>query len=213
MGLLIDKTIKEFSDLLASREPAPGGGSTAALSGALAASLTVMVAELSFGKKSYEALEDGIKSRFRDESEEAERLRTVFLNLVDEDTKAFNVYMDALKMPAETEAERTKRAESMEQASLATLNVPLEVAENCVRILKNQHTVAEYGNKNAASDIGVGALLAFTGLEGAVLNVKINLPAISDEKIKRTALKRTAEYLREAEELKADIMRIVNSRM
>lgn len=213
MGPLIDLTVKDFSDLLASSAPAPGGGSTAALSGALAASLTLMVARLSFGKKSYEALEDEIKSRFRRESEEIEKQKAVLLHLVDKDTEAFTHYMGALKMPAETEEERTGRAKALEQAGLTALEVPLKTAEGCIRILRNQRTIAQYGNRNAASDIGVGVLLAFAGLEGAVLNIKINLPGISDEKVKKAALEKAAEFLREAEELRADLMRIVNSRI
>lgn len=213
MGPLIDLTVKDFSDLLASSAPAPGGGSTAALSGALAASLTLMVARLSFGKKSYEALEDEIKSRFRRESEEIEKQKAVLLQLVDKDTEAFTHYMGALKMPAETEEERTGRAKALEQAGLTALEVPLKTAEGCIRILRNQRTIALYGNRNAASDIGVGVLLAFAGLEGAVLNIKINLPGISDEKVKKAALEKAAEFLREAEELRADLMRIVNGRI
>lgn len=213
MGPLIDLTVKDFSDLLASSAPAPGGGSAAALSGALAASLTLMVAKLSFGKKSYEALEDEIKSRFRRETEEIETQKDVLMLLVDKDTEAFNRYMDALKMPAETEEERAERAKALEQAGLTALDVPMKTAEGCIRILRNQRTIAQYGSRNAASDIGVGVQLAFAGLEGAVLNIKINIPGISDEEIKKAASKKAAEFLREAEELRADLMRIVNSRI
>ncbi len=205
MGQLIDQSVKDFSDLLASSKPAPGGGSAAALSGALAASLAMMASELTFGKKSYESLEDEVKRRFLLEFEELKRLRIALLGLVDKDTEAFSLYMDALRMPAETDAERARRADYMEQACIAALEVPLETAENCVRVLRNQHTVAEFGNRNAASDIGVGALLAFAGLEGAILNVKINLPGISDEAVKAEAMKKTEGYQREAEELKAGI--------
>ena len=213
MGVLVDKTVKEFSNLLASNEPAPGGGSTAALSGLLAASLTMMVANLSFGKKSFEELDDGIKSAFKDDFEKMSRLKGILTDLVDKDTEAFNDFMKAMKMPRETEAEKAKRAEAMNAASLHALEIPIEAAKSCLAVLQNQFVIAKYGNKNAISDIGVGALLACAGLEGAILNVRINLPGISDEAVKADAEKSIKEYQETALKLKPKIMEIVDGRL
>lgn len=213
MSLLADKTIKEFSDLLASNEPAPGGGSTAALSGLLAASLTMMVANLTFGKKSFEELDDEIKSAFKQDFEKMEQIKEMLTDLVDKDTEAFNAFMKAMKMPKDTEEEKAKRVEAMNTASLYALGIPLEVAQKCLAVLQNQSVIARYGNKNAISDIGVGALLASAGLDGAILNVRINLPSISDEAVKADAEKRIAEYQRLALELKSEIMEIVDGRL
>jgi methenyltetrahydrofolate cyclohydrolase len=213
MSLLVDKTIREFSDLLASNEPAPGGGSTAALSGLLAASLTMMVANLSFGKKFFEELDKEIKSSFRKDFEKMEQLKGMLGDLVDKDTEAFNLFMKATKMPKETEEEKTVRSEAIKKASLCALEIPLEAAKTCLSILQNQAVIARYGNKNAISDIGVGALLACAGLEGAVLNVRINLPGISDEAMKSDAEKRVKEYMESALILKSEIMEIVDGRL
>jgi formiminotetrahydrofolate cyclodeaminase len=213
MNLLMDKTLKEFNDLLASGEPAPGGGSAAALSGLLAASLTIMVGNLTFGKKSFEDRDDEVKFAFKTDFEKMIQLKDVLADLVDKDTDAFNGFMRAMKMPKATEEEKTARAEAMSAASLRALDIPLETAKNCLLILRHQLIIAKYGNKNAISDIGVGALLACAGLEGAGLNVRINLPGISDEAVKANAEKSINEYQKSAAALKAEITEIVGERL
>ncbi|MEN6348962.1 MAG: cyclodeaminase/cyclohydrolase family protein [Syntrophomonas sp.] len=212
MSLLMDMTLKDFNNLLASSTPAPGGGSTAALSGVLASALTLMVANLSFGKKSYEALDENIKYKIAADYEAVKTLNKELAGLVDEDSIAFNQVMAAMKMPRETEADRGCRAESMEQAGQYALRVPLTTAEKCLQILKHQIDIARYGNKNTVSDIGVGALLAWAGLEGAVLNVKVNLPGIKDQAIKNDAEEKISAYLVEGEQLKDKILTIVDGR-
>jgi formiminotetrahydrofolate cyclodeaminase len=213
MSLLADKTIREFNDLLASNEPAPGGGSTAALSGLLAASLTMMVANLSFGKRSFEELDDETKSVFKRDFERMGQIKETLMDLIDKDTEAFNAFMKAMKMPKETEKEKNKRMEAMNAASLYALEIPLEVAKNCLAVLQHQSVIARYGNKNAISDIGVGILLACAGLDGAILNVRINLPGISDKAVKADAEKSIKEYQKLALELRSEIMGIVDGRL
>lgn len=155
MNLLIDRKVKDFCDVLASKEPAPGGGSAAALSGVLGASLTMMVGSLTFGKKAYEALEPEIREQFEREYGTIETVRAELMKLIDEDTKAFNEYLEAVKKPKDTAEEQETRDKAMEQAALHTLEVPMKVAQNCLLILKHQLTFVLYGNKNAVSDIGV----------------------------------------------------------
>ncbi len=213
MSLLIDKTIKDFSNLLASSEPAPGGGSTAALSGLFGASLSMMVVNLSVGKKAYEALEVGIKEEIKQSFDKIAALNNELMGLVDEDTKAFNAFMEAMRLPKETEQEKAARTEAIQKAGLYTLEVPLKVAEKCLQILRNQRIIVEYGNKNALSDVGVGALLAQAGLEGAILNVKINLPGISDAAVKSDAQEKIKSLLEEGQDLKARIIETVNKRI
>jgi formiminotetrahydrofolate cyclodeaminase len=213
MSLLMDKTVREYCDILASKEPAPGGGSTAALSGALAASLTMMVVNLSVGKKSYEALDESIKNTFIAEGEEIQALKDQLTGLVDEDTEAFNKFMAAMKLPKDTDEQKAERNAKMQEASIYALQVPLTTAQRCFEILQNQETIATYGNKNAVSDVGVGALLALAGLEGAVLNVKINVPGIEDEGIKDLAIHTCKELLEKGRTLQKKIMDTVNSRI
>lgn len=213
MSLLMDMTLRKYSDVLASNEPAPGGGSTAALSGLMGASLTMMVVNLSVGKKSYEALDEEIKQRFMKDFGKVQRLKEELTALVDEDTEAFNKFMEAMKLPKDTEEQKKVREEKMQQASIYALQIPLKTAEKCLEILRNQETIAMYGNKNAVSDVGVGALMALAGLEGALLNVKINLPGINDENIKNDALKRYTSISEEGTRLQKNILEIVNKRI
>lgn len=213
MSLLIDMSLRKYSDVLASNEPAPGGGSTAALSGLMGASLTMMVVNLSVGKKSYEALDEAVKQKFVKDFERVQGIKEELTKLVDEDTAAFNKFMEAMKLPKDTEEQKKARQEKMQQASIYALQIPLKTAEKCLEILQNQETIATYGNKNAVSDVGVGALMSLAGLEGAVLNVKINLPGIKDEKIKNDAAKRSEELLEEGKKLQKGILEIVNKRI
>ena len=206
MGLLMDMTLRDYCNVLASSEPAPGGGSTAALSGVLGASLTMMVVNLSVGKKTYEGLDEHIKAEFMKEFENIKVLQKELTDLVDEDTKAFNKFMEAMKLPKDTE-------EQKQEACLYALQVPLNTAESCFELLKNQNFIAKYGNKNAVSDVGVGALLALSGLEGAVLNVNINLPGITDEVVKAKAYGRCRELSVEGRKLHNEILDAVNSRI
>ena len=210
---LLNMSIKQYCELLGSSEPAPGGGSTAALAGALAASLTMMVVNLSIGKKSFEAQDEGIKDSVIKEFDNIKKIREDLYSLIDEDTKAFNMFMEAMRLPKETEEEKAIRNERMQQAAILTLNVPMATMEKCYLILKNQKSIATYGNKNAVSDVGVGCHLALTGLEGALLNVNINLPGIKDETVKSNAKAKRNEMLAEAKVIYEDIMAIVNSRI
>lgn len=210
---LINMSIKQYCELLGSNEPAPGGGSTAALAGALAASLTMMVVNLSVGKKSFETQDEKIKADVLKEFDNIKKLREDLYILIDEDTKAFNLFMEAMKLPKETEEEKAFRVDRIQQASIQTLNVPLVTMEKCYLILKNQKNIAMYGNKNAVSDVGVGCHLALAGLEGALLNININLPGINDEITRDNAMTKSSEMLKESNIIHKEIMAIVNNRI
>jgi methenyltetrahydrofolate cyclohydrolase len=213
MSLLMDYSLRDFNKLLSSSEPAPGGGSTAALSGVLGTALSMMVVNLSIGKKAFEGLEEGTKAKIKEDFEKLKELNDELVELVDEDTRAFNSFMEAMKLPKNTEEERSNRAQKLQKASIYALEVPLKVAEKCLLVLKHQLSIVKYGNKNAVSDVGVGAILSLAGLEGAALNVKINLPGIDVAGIKEDALENIENYLEEGNKLKAEIMAVVNERI
>jgi formiminotetrahydrofolate cyclodeaminase len=209
----MDMTLRNYCDVLASSEPAPGGGSTAALSGVLGASLTMMVVNLTVGKKTYEALGEDIKAQFLKEYDNIIAIQKELTEFVDEDTKAFNRFMEAMKLPKDTEEQKQIRKEKMQEASLCSLQIPLKTAESCFKLLENQRVISTYGNRNAVSDVGVGALLALSGLEGAVLNVSINLPGIADESVKTEAYEKCRLLSTEGRKLHNTILDIVNSRI
>ncbi|MEA4847075.1 MAG: cyclodeaminase/cyclohydrolase family protein [Clostridiaceae bacterium] len=213
MSLLMDMTLRKYIDVLASSEPAPGGGSTAALSGALGAALTMMVVNLSVGKKNYESLDENIKAEFMKEAGNVKAIQEELSGLVDEDTKAFSKFMEAMKLPKDTVEQKQLRGGKMQEASLYALDVPLKTAESCFALLNNQKSIARYGNKNAVSDVGVGALLALSGLEGAILNVNINLPGIADEAVRSEAYDKCRRFSAEGRKLHDEILDIVNLRI
>ncbi|MDY2984450.1 MAG: cyclodeaminase/cyclohydrolase family protein [Synergistes jonesii] len=188
-----ETTIKAFIDELASNSPAPGGGSVAALCGSLAAGLEAMVANLTLGKEKYRTGWDKMNKVL----EEGEKLRAEFISLMNEDTESFNLFMQALKMPKETEEQKASRKAAMGEASKAATAVPLRTLENCVKAAELSFAAAKYGNSNAVSDAGVAALLAEAAGKAASYNVKINLPGIADEAFAKECRERMEKALAE----------------
>lgn len=191
---LVDLNLREFANELSMDSPAPGGGSTAALCGALSASLTAMVSNLTVGKKGYEDTQTQVKEL----AVKAQALKDKMLNAIDLDTIAFNKVMSAGRMPKKTAEQKVDRAKAIEAASQEATLVPFAILETCVAALQLAEEIVLCGNKNSISDAGVAALSAQTGAEGAYYNVLINLPGIldqafvSDMKIRSTALKQEA---------------------
>lgn len=206
-------TLESFANELASNSPAPGGGSVAALSSSLAASLASMVFSLTVGKKAYLAYEEEIRNKIDKNIIVAGILKDEFLLLMDEDTAAFNDVMAAFKLPKETDEEKAVRSERIQEGYKKATLVPLKVAEKTMEIFELLEFAVEYGNANALSDAGVGALIALTGLEGAILNVKINIPSIKDEEFVNNVSKKCEELLTNARAKKEAILNIVNSKL
>ena len=169
---LVDLTLREFGDALASDAPVPGGGSAAAYAGALGAALAAMVARIATKKADDSALRDFIG--------EMDNLRSDFIRLVDDDSAAYAGVAAAMKLPKSTDDEKRVRSERMQAALLAASRVPLEVANTSRRLLEACERGLEKAPPAAVSDIGVGALLAETALRGAAMNVMINLASVKD---------------------------------
>lgn len=174
--MLTKKTVSAFLDELASPSPAPGGGSVAALSGALGAALTTMVCNLTIGKKKYVDVEGEMKKI----KAEAEALRSKFTELIDQDTLAFNKVMEAYALPKDSDAQKALRSAAITAATKEATLVPLEVMKHCIDAIALAQQVASSGNANSVSDAGVGALMLHAACEGAALNVKINLNGLTD---------------------------------
>ncbi len=178
--MLKDQKIKNFLDTLASKSPTPGGGSVAALTGSMGAALLSMVGNLTIGKRKYIHVEDDIKRLLK----RSEILRADFEELMERDIEAFNQFMAIMKLPKETEEQKEDRRKKMQIALIEAANVPLEVARKSLEVLNICQEVANKGNKNVISDAGVGAILAEAAFDSAILNVKINLAMIQEEKVK-----------------------------
>jgi formiminotetrahydrofolate cyclodeaminase len=174
--MLTEKPVTTFLDELASSAPAPGGGSVAALSGALGAALISMVCNLTVSKKRYAAVQEDIEGLL----EKSETLRKELVELLESDVKVYTEVSKAMKMPRATDEEKAARTAVMQKALKAATDVPMQVAEACVKVMGLCRPAAEKGNVNAVSDAGVAVLMAEAGLRSAALNVLINLGWIKD---------------------------------
>lgn len=210
---LVEMTVTDFVAETASDSPAPGGGSVSALAGSISAALGQMVIRLTAGKKTFKALDAQIQKEFEEQLPKLEQAQKRLDQLIDEDTQAFNAFMDALKLPKETEEEKAKRCKAMSDATVVAMQIPLETANTCLAILKILPIIAVYGNKNAASDAGVAALNARSGLEGAILNVKINLGGIDDKTLCEKTRSECNKMLEEGNSLQAEILKTVYSKI
>lgn len=170
-------TIEQFAMQTASNEPVPGGGSISALAGALAAALTEMVAGLTIGKKKYAEAEEEMKAAVGPMHDICQQL----LVDIERDSQSFDLYMQALSLPKETEEEKAARTEAMQNGLKAAVAVPLSVAKASYEVLPYAELMVEKGNKTAVTDALVATMMARTAVLGALFNVKINLLSIKDQ--------------------------------
>ena len=178
----------EFVEELSTNSPAPGGGSVSALAGSLGAALSSMVAALTHEKK--EMLD--IKPEMNEIGVEAQELKDRLAFLVDEDTEAFNQVMEANRLPANDEKEKKVKEKAVDTANKYAIDIPMETAEKCFRVIELTNTLVEKGNPNSVSDAGVAAEIALAGVRGGGMNVLINLNGIDDQEYcskKRNAVK------------------------
>jgi glutamate formiminotransferase/formiminotetrahydrofolate cyclodeaminase len=186
---LVSMTVERFVDEVSSNSPAPGGGSVAALAGGLGAALAAMVANLTVGKAGYESAWGSSSSL----AERAQGVKAALLRAVDDDTKAFDDVLAAMRLPKSTDEEKSTRATTIAAAYEKATAVPLNTARLCLQALELAEQAAASGNRNSVSDAGVGALLAKAGLEAAILNVRINLPSVREGKFKAATLAEITE--------------------
>ncbi|KHD46045.1 cyclodeaminase/cyclohydrolase family protein [Streptococcus hongkongensis] len=173
---LVDLSLFEFAQVLGSDAPAPGGGSAAALSAANGISLTQMVCELTLGKKKYADEEALIKTVH----EASSQLQMDLLAAIDKDTEAFNLVSAVFDMPKETDDDKLARRQAMQNALKEATKSPFSMMEQMLEAIKVTEKAVGHSNTNAASDLGVAALNLKAGLQGAWLNVLINLAGIKD---------------------------------
>jgi glutamate formiminotransferase/formiminotetrahydrofolate cyclodeaminase len=174
---LVGRTVAGFADELSSNSPAPGGGSVAALNGALSAALSAMVGNLTHGRKGQEEVWESMSWL----AVTAQRQKEWYLAAVDRDTEAFNQVIAAARGRAKTESEKAAKAERVRQANRGAISVPLEVLEGCGRLLELAQEMAAAGNPNSLSDAGVAVWCARACAEGAWYNVLINLAGLGDD--------------------------------
>lgn len=206
---LVDLTCKGFCEETASESPAPGGGSVSAYMGALAASLGTMVANLTGGKAAY----DDEWQKFSDVAEHGQALKDELLHLVDEDTNAFNMIMNAFGMPKKSDEEKAARTAAIQEATKFATEVPFHTMQKAFETFEVCRAMIEWGNPASVTDGGVGALAARSAVMGAHLNVKINASSLKDEAFKNDILARAAEIENKAIAEEAALIKIVNEKI
>lgn len=189
MGLT-ELSLRDFCEAVGKDDPTPGGGAVAALSGAISASLVVMVCGLTIGKEAYAA----VQAEMEEVRDAALRLQGQLLAAMDEDVAAFDAVMAAYRLPKATDAEKAARSAAIQEGLRRATLVPLKVAEMSADAARLAGVVSEKGNANAASDAGVAVAMAKSALTGAGLNVEINLGGIKDEAFVAAAREQLALY-------------------
>ena len=206
---LLNMNLRQFCNETLSDSPAPGGGSVAALMGALGVSLGGMVANLSAGKRGW----DDKLDYFSDWAVKAQQLKDELLVLVDEDTAAFNKLMDAFALPKDSAEEKAARAAAIQLATKGAAEIPLKVMETASKSYQLLSEMAEKGNPASVSDVGVGLLAVRACVEGAAMNVRINLTGLKDEKSKSALLKKIEQISAQSESEFKRIIQVVESKL
>lgn len=204
-----NQTLQSFLDTLAGDSATPGGGSVAALNGAMGAALVSMVCRLTIGREKYAKYD----AEMREILQKSEALRTQLLALMTADVAAFDGVMAAFGMPKNTDAEKSARRQAIQAALKEATRVPLETARACAAVIALAKPVAENGNPNAASDAGSAAQSALAGLNSAALNVKINLASLKDEAFVAETVAALTDITKNAATTAAEIYATAEARM
>lgn len=208
-GILTSKKVTEFIDDLSSDSPAPGGGSVAALCGALSAGLASMVANLTFGKKGYKQY----NVEMNDVAIKAQKLKTQLIYLVDKDTEAFNEVMAAFGLAKHTDEELSFRNAAILQANRGAAQIPFEVVKLMTGVVELAVLVADHGNLNLTPDAGVAALTAMTAVRGAAYNVMVNLQSLPDDEFSKKLNQQTNKILDDVDAKAIKIIQMVEKRL
>ena len=206
---LIDMNLKAFMNETASDSPAPGGGSVSAYMGALGVALGTMVANLSSHKRGW----DDRWKEFSDWAEKGKAIQNALLQMVDEDTRAFNRIMEAFSLPKKSEEEKKLRENAIQEATKNAILVPLKVMETAFSGFELISEMVEKGNPNSISDAGVGALAIRSCIRGAFLNVKINASGLNDKDFVTDVIARGEDIESKAEAAENEILKEINSKI
>jgi glutamate formiminotransferase/formiminotetrahydrofolate cyclodeaminase len=206
---LIDMNLKAFMNETASDSPAPGGGSVSAYMGALGVALGTMVANLSGHKRGW----DDRWKEFSDWAEKGKTIQNTLLQMVDEDTRAFNRLMIAFSLPKKTEEEKKLRESAIQEATKNATLVPLKVMETAYSGFELISAMVEKGNPNSISDAGVGAIAIRSCIRGAFLNVKINASGLNDKDFANNVIGRGEEIESKTIAYEEEILKIINTKI
>lgn len=200
--MLAELSIQALLEKTAAAEPVPGGGSMAALAGAVAAGLTEMVANLTIGKKGYEP----VSGQMQEIAKQAATSREKMIGAIDLDAEAYQQVVAAFKLPKETDTQKSDRINAIQQALKSAALTPLEAAKESISIMELAGQALRGGNKNAYSDAAVAVMNARTAVLGAISNVQINLADIKDQNFVDTVGKEADELAQKARQLEQELL-------
>ncbi|MCS7464802.1 cyclodeaminase/cyclohydrolase family protein [Paenibacillus doosanensis] len=203
-----DQSIRSFIQQAGSSKPTPGGGSVAALVAALGASMTSMVGNLSTGEKfaEHEPLMTDVLQKMTD-------LSSVCEQLLADDIRSFDTYMEALKLPKSTDEEKRLRQQTIGQATTAAVEVPLRLMDVCSQAMQHTCSIAEACNKNVISDLGIGAILFEAAAQSALLTVDINLASMKDSDAKHGYAEQAARCMQHIQNARSEVLETVQRRI
>jgi glutamate formiminotransferase/formiminotetrahydrofolate cyclodeaminase len=206
---LVEMKVNAFVDEVSRESPAPGGGSIAALAGALGAALTSMVSNLSIGKRGSEDVEDDLIPV----ADKVQEIKDFLVKAVDEDTNAFNAYMEARRLPGKSEEEKKIKNKALQDGLKEAVAVPLNTAKRSAEVINLAGIAVEKGNINSVTDAGVGAHIAYTGVKGGIFNVMINLNEIEDQNFVEEMINTCHELDDKASKEVEKVMKRVNEKI
>ncbi len=207
--LYIDQPLRHFMDKLASKSPEPGGGSVAALTGAMGSALVSMVSNLTLGKEKYKDVQQQVEALLK----ESEKLRVEMQDLIQKDTEAYGALSGVYKMPKTTDAEKAARTARMQEALKKACQVPFEIGLKSLEVAKLAERAADIGNVAAVSDAGVAVLLAQACAQSAALNVKINVNSIKDDAFNKDTWTKMQNVLAQVGALERSVMATTYKKM
>ena len=209
--MYVDKSIKEYLRVVQSGDPTPGGGSVCSLVSSLGAALTLMTSNLSFDKKYFKELDPSIQEKMKTSHENIDESIGKINNFIDEDAEGFAAVIEEhSKGEGKTELEKEDRKRKLEESYKKALETPLNCSRECLKLLKNQKTIVEYGSDDTITDVGVGVILVYAALEGCVISIKINLKAIDDEEYVSSIEEEINDIYKESSGIKKELVEEVD---
>ena len=210
---LIDLKVHEFINEIDQKSATPGGGSVSSLASSMGVALVRMVGHLTIDKKKFLALDPNIQFEFKDILSEFTLIKEELMTLIDQDTEAFNLVMDAYRLPKETDGEKKIRSQKIEEGTLEAIRVPLKVATLSISALHRFDLLIEYCNPQTTSDLGVAILMLASGGEGACMNVLINLSSLKDDIAKAQYENTIGDYKEKLNDLRIQLLKKIYQKL
>ena len=199
MEKLIDIKLEDYINRVDSPSPAPGGGSVMGAVGSLACALAGMVGHLTVGKNKFKELTEEEKNNFNKAIEKIKKIKIKLIETIDKDAESFNIFMEAMKLPKNTEEEKLIRKESISKAAIKSTETPFNILEYSYELISLFDIILKYGNAGVITDIASAYILIYCASKGSILNININMPLIEDKNFLANIKKNSSIYIEKIE--------------